>query len=1052
MYWEQEWKCPTMRQRIKPFWFWNGDMNEAEIDHQLKEMKEQGLGGAFICARQGQTIAYLNNQWFERIAYACKKAKEYGLEVWLYDEYPYPSGVSGGEVLLEHPEAGHTDLHIQHYDVEGNMPLNYDLGWEKILYAKAVKKNPDGSLNWSETIDLNNDIGNLQTQEIYQKTGLTAYNNKRFFSYGPSKILNITLPEGKWRLEIYTRRYLKDFKYYGGYFDPCNKDAVKTFIRTTHERYQETLGDEMGVSVFGMFSDEVGMLGRIPWSEELPDYFEKKYGYDIRTRLAAMGDASYPDSAKIRYQFYEAIHELFRESYHEPMAKWCTDHNILYATEVPSMRRSTQIHSTVVGGDCAHEKLGRSLDWTYENDLHSYRSCAMGVSSVARQMGRDYAMIESFHSVGWSMTLQDAKWMLDLLASMGINFYNVHAFYYTIDSITKHDAPPSQFLQNPYWKHYHHLADYSGRLSAFVSNTESLNTVAILDPVVSYWTHLANSFQRFGYAGEEEGEFKALETLKADWMHIVKELRYAHIGTDLLDSEILAMAEIKEGNIIIGKAAYNTLVLTPNTAIEAVATEKIREFLASGGKVIAMGLLPFQVVDGDANPAESYKEIFGVDRDSSGDYWSEASGEPEIIKNGNAIFVSTKGSVKNAGGEEKWISLIEEAAALPVSAACAEKDRKSLYSSIRRGKDGEVYIMIGNYEKNQVETELTIKEDKKNAWSMNLEDGSICSLPMQDGRVKLVLQPFETRIVRFDDEAGRLSSVPDQTLVVDTHKPMDVKIKGGNVYRMEAFQVSLNQKDWKEAEVKTFIELCNELNLIGGENLVYQSEFGTPKHVGIKYPINLYYKIQVPVKKLPKEAGLMMDARAITGGYTIKVNGTALDNQAFRPVFINDQNNRIQDISHLLKEGTNEFLVTVIAGHDWDGIRDPLYIIGDFGVKGGEITEKPDKAALCKGYIEGFPYYSGEFRFKTSLRCDVGSLNEEMNLRLGCSHEIFECLEVIVNGISLGVKAFSPYTWRIKKDILKEENTVEIVYANTLIHMLEGSYFDYDNHETVKIV
>ena len=91
MNWKQEWEQPTMRQRIKPFWFWNGDMNEGEIDHQLREMKEQGLGGAFICARQGQTVPYLNQRWFDKIAFACKKAREYGLEVWLYDESPYPS-------------------------------------------------------------------------------------------------------------------------------------------------------------------------------------------------------------------------------------------------------------------------------------------------------------------------------------------------------------------------------------------------------------------------------------------------------------------------------------------------------------------------------------------------------------------------------------------------------------------------------------------------------------------------------------------------------------------------------------------------------------------------------------------------------------------------------------------------------------------------------------------------------------------------------------------------------------------------------------------------
>ena len=127
------------------------------------------------------------------------------------------------------------------------------------------------------------------------------------------------------------------------------------------------------------------------------------------------------------------------------------------------MRGTTQKFSTVPGGDCAHEKLGKPLDWMLEKDFRSYRSNAKQVSSWKRQNDVDYAMIESFHSVGWSMTIQDAKWMLDKLAIFGVNLYNFHAYYYTIDGITKHDAPPSQFLQNPYWKYYRQLGDYVGR-------------------------------------------------------------------------------------------------------------------------------------------------------------------------------------------------------------------------------------------------------------------------------------------------------------------------------------------------------------------------------------------------------------------------------------------------------------------------------------------------------------------------------------------------------------------------------------------------------------
>ena len=133
---------------------------------------------------------------------------------------------------------------------------------------------------------------------------------------------------------------------------------------------------------------------------------------------------------------------------------------------------------------------------------------------------------------------------------------------------------------------------------------------------------------------------------------------------------------------------------------------------------------------------------------------------------------------------------------------------------------------------------------------------------------------------------------------------------------------------------------------------------------------------------------------------------------------------------------------------------------------------------LRKRYIEGFPYYSGDFSFKGSFSvetelpeagvaetvmaaCDSAESMPEQNdatktgavadIRLSCSDELHDCLELFVNGVSLGIRAFAPNTWHVKAGVLQKENTFELRYTNTLIHMLEGSYFDYDVHDTVKI-
>lgn len=1050
MNWRDDWNNPTMRQRIKPFWFWNGEMKYEEIDHQLQEMKEKGLGGAFICARQGLRIPYLNRGWFDTIQYACQRGKEYGLEIWLYDEYPYPSGVSGGEVMLENPDCAHTKLHHEVHCFPGGGNVDLDLAWGKVLYAKAVSINPAGEADWNHVIDLKKEIGNLQKEEIYQRTGLTSYNTKRYFTYQPSHILCCQLPkECEWRVEIYTQEYLTDFKYYGNYFDPCDENAVKVFLETTHERYKEALGDEFGTSVFGMFSDETGFLSSIPWSRHLPAYFRKRYEYDVLDNLPALHDATYPCAKKIRYQFYQAAHELLRSSYHKQCADWCNNNNLMYTTEVPSMRRSTQIYNHVIGGDCCHEKLGKPLDWIYSHYYPAYRKNMLGISSVARQLGQDYAMIESFHSVGWSMTLQDAKWMFDLMASQGINFFNVHAFYYTIDSITKHDAPPSQFLQNPYWKHYKILADYAGRLSAFVSDTEAIRPVALLDPVTTFWTHLGNPMYDFSYEGNDDEEKIRLEQLKSDWCYLAKLLSYHGIGFDFLDTELLQMGEVKNGKIHLGKAEYSVIVLPPMTNVEGSVIGILRELVATGGTVIGTGLLPYEDIDLEMVEKE-YRELFQTNYQPEA-YWSKGQGGCSGVKGVGTFFIETYGTLQQAGFEDLFLPFIRKVAHMPVQIDLEEEVRKEIYAAMREDEDGELYVLLGNH--GNIPTNITMNYDQnkyRKIIEMNLTEGEE-SQQMPAFR----LAPYETKLLRFEQEDVCDIQIPSSgTVEFDATQPMAVSIEGDNIFRLDTFEVSMDQQEWRTSEVTTFVEMCSALQWLSGKNLKFESDFGTPKKIHIQYPAVVYYRQNFLIEEYPKKMKLLMDQGAILDEYTIFINGHTIGKTDFCQEFVNDHSNQTCDILPFVVAGKNEIYICVQVNHDWDGIRDPIYLIGDFGVRENHIVSMPKTAKLSGTYVEQFPYYSGTFHFSEQVILSSGqiqNMEEEVTVTPCFESPSHECVELYLNEKSLGVRAFAPYIWKCKKVDWRENNQVEIRMTNTLIHMLEGSYFDYDCHNTVRI-
>lgn len=1025
MEWNREFKNPSAQYRIKPFWFWNGDMKEDEIDYQLKELADKGLGGAFICARQGMNIPYLSDKWFELVQYATERAKKYGIEVWLYDEYPYPSGMGGGEVLLQHPDAEHKVLEHRTMILLDGGNIEEHIGWSEVLFVKAFPIE-QGKVDYNKGIDLKNKIGNLQVEEIFQSTGLTKYNNKRFFTSDSEHILIAELPAGNWKIEMYLQEPLGDFKYYGKFFDPCCEEAVKTFLNITHDRYKDFLGSEFGRNVKGMFSDEVGLLSPIPWSSRLPKFFAEKNGYDIIENLPALHDSSYPNAYKIRYDLYNTMHQLFVESYHKQVAEWCQENELEYATEVPSMRMTTQQYSTIIGGDTAHEKLGKSLEWIYDEYIPHYRSNAKAVSSLARQLNRKFAMIESFHSVGWSMTLQDAKWMFDRLAAQGINFYNVHAFYYSTDTLAKHDAPPSQFFQNPYWKHYKLLADYAARLSTWITNTEAEIRVAVLDPVATLWSYLGNPFASFRYEGENEEEKHVCDYIRNMWVETCKQLLFYQIDYDHLDAEILQSAIVNENGIQIGRACYKVLVIPPTKFLEKKAYDKIRAFLGHGGKVICLGELPERLIDSDESIFE----------------------DAEFWKRKGCLLIS-----KNMS-DKLWCEWCQSEAEIPLGISVNEGEKKDLISSIR-SSNGEYYIFLANQGKQQLRVNVnSFRNESIDLKELSLEDGKSMTVYKS---TNILLKPYESKlfvVCEAEVQNDFLKNVGK--IKICTKGEMPVTIKGKNVLRLEKFKLSNTEGVEVLVPPKTFIEQCVEYpELLSGKNITFSDGFGIPRQMSINYPLEVEYKTNFYMNTLPEDFGLLMDQNALHGEWEIYINGKILDSQEQKKLFVYDKNNILFDICPNVQLGENELAIRMVVKKDSDGLRDPLYLYGDFGVQITEdgrecLTSMPKAAYFDLKTIEHFPYYSGTLCFQTKITVEKLYKDYEVKLDLEC--DCHDCIEIMINKKSIGVRAFAPYIWQVPEDYFTiGENEVEICVTNTLAAMLDGTWFDYEKHILRKI-
>ncbi|PMC37965.1 hypothetical protein CJ195_10235 [Bacillus sp. UMB0899] len=1062
---KQDFLHPKAAYRVQPFWFWNGEMEENEIEHQIKEMAEKGVGGFFICPRQGLTIPYLSEEWFEKVKFAVATAKKFQLEVWLYDEYPYPSGIAGGEVTLEHPEAKQYQLVHKVVTVENGESCSLDLPWGRILSAKAVSIDIEtGKRSWDQALGIEEFIGNYQDEQVFQKTGLTAYNQKRYFTYNTRKKLNWQAPKGKWEVHCFLEVEIDDFKYYGTFVDPCHEEAMKTFINLTHNRYAKKLGEEFGLTVKGMFTDETGLLGKIPWSTQLPEFFKETNGYDLKKYLYALIDDQAPESAKVRYDYFQSIHLLLRKTYHKQIHDWCEEHGLQYVAEVPSVRMTTQAYSHVPGGDSAHEKLGRSLQWILEKDVTSLRANPKLISSLANQLDRERALIECFHSIGWSMTLQDAKWMLDRLAAFGINFFNFHAFFYTLDGLKKHDAPPSQFLQNPYWEHFRLLGDYAGRLGYVMSCGKPIRKIAVLDPTTSLWTHMGNPFHRFDYGGENKEEEKRLNELLQDWSNLCNQLTLHHKDYDHLDPELLAEAKVENGEIKIGNASYSVLILPPISNIEKKAWKKIKEFHDQDGVVIANGLLPFEQIHDDFQ-GEEILHIFGFNKGAEIHYFKESNHHEDWIKGDqNAFFV-----YKRESSQQTLLTLLENFLHDEILFKPADKSKSFLVEK-RALQDDSVLVFMSNQEGGSHNATLYHQPlDHNQSYmfqSLDLETGRIEVLHSEcEGdrwKVDLYFNPYQSHLIQMIPTT-KPKEIPydnsDQTIwSVKAHEPWQMKPLQGNVMRFEKFNLTINDSQessdtGSEVQVKTFIDQFTDVADKESLPLSFHQVFGTPMKMSVKYPLSCIYEKEFDIEALPGKCSIFMDKEAISGQYQIWVNDQAVSN--FKNQFVYDHRNQICDITSILQNGKNKLRIEVTLFHDTDGVVDPIYLIGDFGVAFGPndqpIMTKIDQSMLISiqhGPLPLLPYYAGTVLFKRNEHLDNLPNSEKFALHLSDLDKNFhDCLEVRINGYSLGVRAWTPYRWEGPTSILKAgKNEIEVKVTNTLIGLLEGKTFDYETH------
>ncbi len=546
-----EWlKNPPKRFLTVPLWAWNDRVTRENIDFQLKKFHEQGIGGVFINPRPGLITGYLSDEWFELCEYALGKAGEYGMYVWMYDEYSYPSGFAGGHV-------------------QDRMPRSYNQGQ---------------GLRMIKTGRIGEDDVRKEIVVALKKSGDT-------FTDITDNLAGAAGRTGEYYLFIKT--YEGERGGWAGfpYPDLMIPGVTDTFISITMEGYERIFGDEFGKRVPGIFTDEPNIRPPssrdIRWTPALFEEFSERWGYSLREHLPSLFE-NVGNYRKVRHDYYALLIDLFVENWSKPWYEYTEKHNLKWTGHYWEHAWPNPTHA----GDnmvlfSYHQMPG--IDMLFNNpqdhpDQFGNVMAGRELLSVADQFNRRRTFSETYAASGWSLDFESMKKLGDWEYVMGVNFMNQHHSYMTLKGARKREWPPSFSYHDPWWPHYHVLAGYFGRLSMLLSSGEHINHILVIEPTTTTWMYFTPG-QGPGHTGGENKNVRHGQVFK----EFLETLESEQIEYDLGSELVIRDHGKVEGNaFVIGERAYDMVILGPHTEnLDRPTFRLLKEYLGNGGQVIS---------------------------------------------------------------------------------------------------------------------------------------------------------------------------------------------------------------------------------------------------------------------------------------------------------------------------------------------------------------------------------------------------------------------------------------------------------------------------------
>jgi hypothetical protein len=576
------------------------NLSEDRIRADVETMARRGMGGFAVEPSGGPTTGlpadyldatrrkpssegtvYLSDDYFKFYRVALETARKNGMEVILYDEWAYPTGMVDGQLYAKYPQHVAKSLEMAEKNVTG--PARAELAIPGNLYVGAVMMNRDTF----ELVDISS-------------------------RGGAGKPLGVQVPKGNWKMmAFYLDASIRPASQKGAFVDYLDPAAMDAFISMSYQKHFDHIGEFFGKEIKFSFWDEPAMHpmdGRM-WTGSFNQGFEKKYGFSPMKYYPALWYDIGPDTAAARNALFGYRAYLFATNFVGKIEDFCEAHGIKAGGHFD---QEEIVNPVPVNGDLI--KLFEHQGVPAVDDIYFLGRSNPGykiVSSAASNWDKPVTFAETYAAYGKIDEKTVYKVAMDQFA-MGVNLQVTsggpglwNSAY--VPEFNRFLGRMSYLLQ-----HGRHVADVAvlypiAALQAASRMEGGQHPVPALDPAPKI----------NGEASSREGGITPAEI---DYQDIGEALFHGvRVDYTYLHPEVLAGRCTVDGHKLIlnnqeNREEYSVLFVPGGDTLSVAAAAKIKEFYDKGGVVIATSKLPTKSAEfgRDKEIRKMVGDVFGL--------------------------------------------------------------------------------------------------------------------------------------------------------------------------------------------------------------------------------------------------------------------------------------------------------------------------------------------------------------------------------------------------------------------------------------------------------